>query len=305
MNELRITVGCRRHQWVRPSVFVICQVLLLWGASTAAAGRAAGPAANLPRAAAGPGGIRPDWAFAPDGPEMAPTGVLMALAAASSVMACLARRWRTARREAEADSRSRCDRALNNSPLTAHDDIPGCSRIDTALSNACSKRGLAALATQVEQRAGGAPDHSPARVLVADDNAANRKAAVHMLESLGLRADVSANGRQAVEMLRLLPYDLVLMDCQMPFRNGQEAAIEIRQGEPPDRRTPIVAMTAESGADSLDDCLASGMDDILLKPVRREKLRATLHRWLPAGGERQLPVTASSADIMKGHGTRV
>ena len=140
------------------------------------------------------------------------------------------------------------------------------------------------------QHAGRAPSHAPARVLVADDNAANRQAAVRMLESLGLRADVSANGREAVDMLRLLPYDLLLMDCQMPFMNGQEAAIEIRKREPPDRRTPIVAMTAETGAECLDDCLASGMDDILLKPVRREKLMATLHRWLPAGQEKHFPV---------------
>ena len=111
-----------------------------------------------------------------------------------------------------------------------------------------------------------------------------------MLESLGLRADVSANGREAVDMLRLLPYDLVLMDCQMPLMNGQEATVEIRKREPPDRRTPIVAMTAETSADCLDDCLASGMDDVLLKPVRREKLMATLHRWLPAGQEKRLPV---------------
>jgi CheY-like chemotaxis protein len=166
------------------------------------------------------------------------------------------------------------------------------SQLLEALSNAWSKRSLAALAAQVEQHAGRAPEYSPARVLVADDNAANRKAAVRMLESLGLRADVSANGREAVDMLRLLPYDLVLMDCQMPFMNGQEAAIEIRRREPPDRRTPIVAMTAETGADCLDGCLASGMDDILLKPVRREKLMATLHRWLPAGQEKHLPVGA-------------
>jgi two-component system sensor histidine kinase/response regulator len=164
------------------------------------------------------------------------------------------------------------------------------SQLLEALSSAWSRRSLAALAAQVEQHAGRAPDHSAARVLVADDNAANRQAAVRMLESLGLRADVSANGREAVDMLRLLPYDLVLMDCQMPFMNGQEAAIEIRKREPPDRRTPIVAMTAETGADCLDDCLASGMDDILLKPVRREKLMATLHRWLPAGQEKRLPV---------------
>jgi two-component system sensor histidine kinase EvgS len=115
-----------------------------------------------------------------------------------------------------------------------------------------------------------------------------------MLESLGLRADVSTNGGEAVEMLRLIPYALVLIDCQMPFMNGQKAAIEIRKREPPDRRTPIIAMTAETGADCLDDCLASGIDDILLKPVRMETLRATLHRWLPVDWEKPLQVGSAT-----------
>ena len=164
------------------------------------------------------------------------------------------------------------------------------SQLFEALSSTWSRRNLAALAAQVEQNAGCAPVHSPTRVLVADDNTANRMAAVRMLESLGLRVDVSADGREAVEMLRLRPYDLVLMDCQMPCRNGQEAAIAIRKREPPDRHTPIVAMTAETGAVCLDDCVASGIDDILLKPVRREDLVATLRRWLPEGQEKHLPV---------------
>jgi CheY-like chemotaxis protein len=129
----------------------------------------------------------------------------------------------------------------------------------------------------------GVPEHSPARVLVADDNVISQRAALRMLGSLGLRADASANGREAVEMLLTLPYDLVLMDCQMPLMDGLDAAIEIRKREPPDRHTAIVAMTAETGADFLDDCLASGIDDILVKPVRIEELRAAVLRWLPSG----------------------
>ena len=169
------------------------------------------------------------------------------------------------------------------------------SQLFEALSGAWSKRSLAALATQLETRAVCAPDHSPARVLVADDNVINRNVAVRMIESLGLRADVSENGREAVEMLLHLPYDLVLMDCQMPFLNGPEATIEIRKREPPDRHTPIIAMTAETGAECLDDCLASGMDDILLKPIRMETLRATLHRWLPADREKHRQVGDTTA----------
>src|ERR1035441_196037 len=107
----------------------------------------------------------------------------------------------------------------------------------------------------------GVPEHSPARILVADDSVISQRAALRMLDSLGLRADASANGREAVEMLLTLPYDLVLMDCQMPLMNGLEAASEIRRREPPDRHTPIVGMTAETGAACLDDCLASGIDD--------------------------------------------
>jgi CheY-like chemotaxis protein len=218
--------------------------------------------------------------------QMLPIGALGALMGAFAAMVWLVRRLRVARRQAEAGNRAKSEFLADACLLKPVRK----SQLLEALSSTWSRRSLAALAAHVEQRAGSEPDRSPARVLVADDNAANRRAAVRMLESLGLRADVSANGREAVDMLRLLPYDLVLMDCQMPFMNGQEAAMEIRKREPPDRRTPIVAMTAETGADCLDDCLASGMDDILLKPVRREKLMATLHRWLPAGQEKRLPV---------------
>jgi len=173
------------------------------------------------------------------------------------------------------------------------------SQLLEALSDAWIKRGLAALAARVETPSQPAPDHSPARVLVADDNVINQKVAVPMLESLGVRADVSANGHEAVEMLRLLPYDLVLMDCQMPLMNGQEAATEIRKREPPGRRTPIIAMTAETGAACLDSCLASGIDDLILKPIRMEVLLSALHRWLPAERERHWqPVTPTSKIIL-------
>jgi len=161
------------------------------------------------------------------------------------------------------------------------------SRLLEALSSAWSKRGLAALATQV---GGNACSRSSARVLVADDNEINQQVAVRMLQSLGVNADVSANGDAAVETARSKPYDLVLMDWQTRSTSGQEAAREIRKGEPPERHTPIIAMTVESGADCVSGCLASGMDDILLKPIRMEDLSATLRRWIPTGETKQLPV---------------
>ena len=121
---------------------------------------------------------------------------------------------------------------------------------------------------------------SPARVLVAGGNASNRSAAVCMLKDIGLRADVAADGREAVERLRLRPYDLVLVDCGMPLMDGIEAAGEIRKYEPPHCRTPIVAMTAEAGADCLERCLSNGIDDVLRKPVRFAELAAAIHRWV-------------------------
>jgi CheY-like chemotaxis protein len=127
--------------------------------------------------------------------------------------------------------------------------------------------------------------YSPARVLVAGGNANNRGAAVCMLKDIGLRADVAADGREAVERLRLRPYDLVLLDCRMPLMDGIEAAGEIRKHEPPHRRTPIVAMTAETGADCLDRCLSNGIDDVLRKPIRFAELTAAIRRWLPAKRE--------------------
>ncbi len=167
------------------------------------------------------------------------------------------------------------------------------SQLFEALSSARSKRGLASLAAQVGSQVGPSPAHPAARVLVADDNAINQRAAVGMLQSLGLNVDVSASGVAAVEMLRLKRYDLVLMDWPAPS-TGHEAAMEIRKGEPPDRHIPIIAMTVETGADCLDGCLASGMDDILPKPIRMEDLSAALRRWIPADG-RQLAVGRESS----------
>src|SRR5208283_4131467 len=83
------------------------------------------------------------------------------------------------------------------------------------------------------------------RVLVAEDNVVNQRVAVRMLEKLGVRADVAANGREAVEMFELLPYDAVFMDCQMPEMNGYEAATEIRRREGGQRHIAIIAMTEE------------------------------------------------------------
>jgi signal transduction histidine kinase/CheY-like chemotaxis protein len=122
----------------------------------------------------------------------------------------------------------------------------------------------------------------PIRVLVAEDNVVNQKVAVRMLERLGLRVDVAANGREAVRMFELLPYDLVFMDCQMPEMDGYEAAREIRRREGPGRHFAIIAMTADAMAGCREQCLEAGMNDFIAKPVAMEALFEAVRSWAPA-----------------------
>jgi signal transduction histidine kinase/ligand-binding sensor domain-containing protein/DNA-binding response OmpR family regulator len=121
----------------------------------------------------------------------------------------------------------------------------------------------------------------PIRVLVAEDNVVNQKVAVRMLERLGLRADVAANGREAVRMFELLPYDLVFMDCQMPEMDGYEATQEIRRREGLGWRVAIIAMTADAMVGCRERCLEAGMDDFIAKPVAMGALFEALRRWAP------------------------
>jgi CheY-like chemotaxis protein len=120
---------------------------------------------------------------------------------------------------------------------------------------------------------------SPPRVLVAEDNVVNQKVTLRMLERLGLHADVARNGREAVEMSSVMPYDLVFMDCQMPEMDGWEATAEIRKREGSQRRISIIAMTAEALAH--DRCIEAGMDDFISKPVKFEDLAQILQKWAP------------------------
>jgi two-component system sensor histidine kinase/response regulator len=119
------------------------------------------------------------------------------------------------------------------------------------------------------------------RVLVAEDNPVNQRVAVRMLERLGLRADVAADGHEALGRLGTTSYALILMDCQMPELDGYEVTARIRAREEPGHRTPIIAMTAAAMQGDRERCLAAGMDDYISKPVRLNELRTTLERWLP------------------------
>jgi PAS domain S-box-containing protein len=123
------------------------------------------------------------------------------------------------------------------------------------------------------------PLQSAIRVLVAEDNVINQRVAMRMLEKLGCRVDVAANGQEAVEMIQMLPYDLVFMDCEMPELDGFEATMMIRANEKiRGGRIPIIAMTAHAMHGDREKCLATGMDDYISKPVRMEQLHAALQR---------------------------
>jgi len=119
------------------------------------------------------------------------------------------------------------------------------------------------------------------RILVADDNVVNQKVAYHILTALGLQADIAANGREAVKMCGITPYDLILMDCQMPDMDGYAACREIRNHERSGQHTSIVAMTAEAMSGARERCLEAGMDDYIAKPVKRVELFEKLLKWIP------------------------
>jgi CheY-like chemotaxis protein len=120
------------------------------------------------------------------------------------------------------------------------------------------------------------------RVLVVDDNAVNQRVAMRMLQRLGFRIDVAANGLVAVRMVRQQLYDAVLMDCQMPEMDGYAATREIRRMEQPGERIAIIAMTAEALTGARERCVAEGMDDYISKPVRLEDLTRAIRKWHPA-----------------------
>jgi CheY-like chemotaxis protein/HPt (histidine-containing phosphotransfer) domain-containing protein len=106
--------------------------------------------------------------------------------------------------------------------------------------------------------------------------------AVRMLEKLGCRVDVASDGREAVEMVGRLPYDLVFMDCQMPEMDGYEATAAIRKRGDERARVPIVAMTADAIVGTRQRCLDAGMDGYLSKPITASALREVLQRHAPA-----------------------
>jgi CheY-like chemotaxis protein len=121
-------------------------------------------------------------------------------------------------------------------------------------------------------------DRVPLRILLVEDNAVNQKVALHVLQNMGYRADVAGNGREAIAALYRQPYDLVLMDVQMPEMDGLEATRSICQQWSRLQRPRIVAMTANAMQGDREACLEAGMDDYMSKPIRREELVQVLSK---------------------------
>jgi CheY-like chemotaxis protein/HPt (histidine-containing phosphotransfer) domain-containing protein len=123
-------------------------------------------------------------------------------------------------------------------------------------------------------------------VLVAEDNAVNQRVIVRLLEKMGHIPIVTYNGQEAVDAYETRPFDVALMDVQMPVMDGLAATRAIRESEarnPGRRRLPIMALTAYAMRGDRERCLAAGMDDYLTKPVKPEELSAALGRLLGEG----------------------
>jgi two-component system sensor histidine kinase/response regulator len=156
----------------------------------------------------------------------------------------------------------------------------------------CLMDGMDQVAGQIGPRETVTPAYAPVprplekmRILLADDNATNRKVGLGQLHVLGYAAQAVANGSEAVRALEQGSYDVILMDCQMPELDGYEATQMIRKREQArDRHCPwkvpvqIIAMTAHAMEGEREKCLAAGMDDYLTKPVRPADLKAVLER---------------------------
>ncbi len=124
-------------------------------------------------------------------------------------------------------------------------------------------------------------ERHPLRILLAEDNAINQKLALRLLERMGYRADVAGNGMEAIEALQRQPYDVILMDVQMPEMDGLEATRGICRGWERAQRPRIIAMTANAMEEDREECLAAGMDDYVSKPIRVNELVGALSQCKP------------------------
>lgn len=124
------------------------------------------------------------------------------------------------------------------------------------------------------------PVFTGSRVLVAEDNSVSQKVLRDFLQHLGCRADIVADGKQAIEAVASDCYDLVLLDCRMPVMDGYAACRSIRAAEVSGKRIPVIAVTASTLEEDREKCGAAGMDDFIAKPIKLDELSVVLSRWL-------------------------
>jgi len=147
-------------------------------------------------------------------------------------------------------------------------------------------------------QAAGAATPMSARILLAEDNAANQMLATKLLEKLGFHAEVVSNGVEALEALSKSNYDFVIMDCQMPEMDGLEATRRIRSGKSGvlNPNVTIVAMTAHALSGDREICIKAGMNDYLTKPLDRRELAACMARWFARPPAVSAPAPATAPD---------
>ena len=136
------------------------------------------------------------------------------------------------------------------------------------------------------------------RVLLAEDNEVNQEVAVAILGGLGCQVRIASNGQEAVDISAHDAFDAILMDCQMPVKDGYDAAQEIRAREtarPDAARTPIIALTANAMMGDREKCLDAGMDDYLSKPFKKPDLYSALSRWTGPQGAKASPAAEGAA----------
>lgn len=132
-------------------------------------------------------------------------------------------------------------------------------------------------------------------MLVVEDNIINQKVAGMILQSFGCRVEVAANGREGLESIDTLPFDIIFMDCEMPEMDGYEATATIRSRADAKRNLPVVAVTAKATQGERERCLEAGMDDYMSKPVRAEDFQAMLERWV-AGRKNEIQLQSETAN---------
>lgn len=137
------------------------------------------------------------------------------------------------------------------------------------------------------------------RILVAEDNPINQKVAMKMIKSLGYRADVAGNGLEVLDALNRQPYDVVLMDVQMPEMDGLDATRRIRQRSPAEDGPYVIAMTANAMQGDEEICLAAGMNEYLTKPIRMADLKLALDRWAEMNPDQERTVVTSAETAAK------